>query len=89
MEKQIKKELINLNIAQADKTKTLDEASETAIKELKELKEFQIVSETKYQDLALRYGHIFEAGIGAEAIRNLLKTINLKKLGERFERCNC
>ncbi len=86
VEKKVKEELVNLSIAKADKVKTLDEAAETASKELKELKELKVLSETKYQDLALRYGHIFEAGIGAEAIRSLLKTINLKELANNLDK---
>ncbi len=82
---QIEEELLNLNVAKIDKIKTLEEAADTATKELKDLKELQIVSETKYQDLALRYGHIFEASIGAEAIRNLLKRIDLKKLADSLD----
>lgn len=48
-------------------------------KELKELKELKIITESQYQDLSLKYGHIFEAGIGAEAIRKLLEKIDLEK----------
>ncbi|MDP2812548.1 MAG: DNA-directed RNA polymerase subunit beta' [bacterium] len=87
-QKQIEQELMNLNVAKIDKIKTLEEAADTALKELKELKELQIISETKYQELALRYGHVFEAGIGAEAVRDLLKKINLKDLLEKLEKEN-
>jgi hypothetical protein len=38
----------------------------------------KIVSENKYQELSLRYGHLFEASIGAEAVRNLLARINME-----------
>jgi len=48
-------------------------------KELKELQVRQIISENAYQDLALKYGHIFEAEIGAEAVRNLLTQMDLEK----------
>ncbi len=79
-------EINNLNVSKADKIKTLEEAAGTASKELKELKELKILSETKYQELALRYGHIFEASIGAEAIRGLLKKISLKELAKFLEK---
>ena len=82
VEKQIAKELTDLNVAKIDKLKSLEEAAETALRELKELRELQIISETKYQDLSLRYGHVFEADIGAEAIRGLLKRIDLKVLAK-------
>ncbi|KKW27287.1 MAG: DNA-directed RNA polymerase subunit beta' [Candidatus Kaiserbacteria bacterium GW2011_GWB1_52_6] len=79
VEKQIEKELIDLNVAKIDKLQTLEEAAETALKELKELHELQIISETKYQDLSMRYGHVFEASIGAEAVRELLLTAELSQ----------
>ncbi|MDD5749414.1 MAG: DNA-directed RNA polymerase subunit beta' [Patescibacteria group bacterium] len=84
-QKQIEQEIASLNVAKIDKIKTLEEAADTALKELKEIKEMQIISETKYQELALRYGHVFEASIGAEAVYELLKKIDLKKLLEKLE----
>ncbi len=68
------------------KQKALDADFQTAEKELKELQTLKIVSENKYQELSLRYGHLFEASIGAEAVYNLLSRINveetIKKLSE-------
>ncbi len=64
----------------------LMEAVDLAKKELKNLRPMQIISEQTYHDLSLKYGHVFEANIGAEAIRQLLAEINLddeiKKLEE-------
>ncbi|MBI5037601.1 MAG: DNA-directed RNA polymerase subunit beta' [Candidatus Kerfeldbacteria bacterium] len=59
------------------KMEDLDEAVELAKRELKSLKPLQIISEQQYRDLSLKYGHVFEAEIGAEAIRNLLLKIDL------------
>ncbi len=53
-----------------------------AKKELKAIKPFTIISESKYKELSLKYGHIFNADIGAEAIRKLLKRIDLNLLLE-------
>ncbi|MBU1202598.1 DNA-directed RNA polymerase subunit beta' [Patescibacteria group bacterium] len=86
VEKQIEQDLMNLNVAKIDKIKTLEEAADVALKELRELRELQIISETKYQELALRYGHVFEASIGAEAVRELLKRIDLKELYNSLEK---
>ncbi|MFH0779634.1 MAG: DNA-directed RNA polymerase subunit beta' [Parcubacteria group bacterium] len=49
-------------------------------RELKELKPLKIISEATYQDLSLKYGHVFEAGIGAEAVRKLLEQIDVDKV---------
>lgn len=37
----------------------------------------KVISETEYRKISYRYGHIFEAGIGAEAIQKLLINMNL------------
>lgn len=73
-----------------EKLRSLTEAVELAKKELKNLKPLQIVSEQTYQDLSLKYGHVFEADIGAEAIERLLTVIDMdvlaKKLGEEIQK---
>ncbi len=73
------KELNILNNAKQNKTETLEHAAEVAKKELKDLKPLKIISENTYQDLSLKYGHVFEAGIGGEAVRSLLSAIELEK----------
>jgi DNA-directed RNA polymerase subunit beta' len=77
-----KEALINLK---AEKFEILDNASDTAKAELKEIKPMKILSEAVYVDLSLKYGHVFEAGIGAEAIRSLLTEVNLEKLSNELE----
>jgi DNA-directed RNA polymerase subunit beta' len=47
--------------------------------ELKNLRKFQILSEVEYFNLSLKYGHVFKAGIGAEAIRRVLEGTNLEE----------
>jgi len=65
--------------AKKEELRNLEETVNLARKELKELKPKLIISENKYQDLSLKYGHVFEAGIGAEAIKKLLEEIDLNK----------
>ena len=79
------KELNLLARLKEDKINTLESAAEQAKKELKELKPLKIISESQYHDLSLKYGHVFEAGIGAEAVRKLLQQINLEKLLKELE----
>jgi len=62
-----------------EKTTKLDSDYESVKKELKELKPLLILSEQEYQNLSLKFGHLFEAGIGAIAIQTLLRRINLEK----------
>ncbi|MDO8626142.1 MAG: DNA-directed RNA polymerase subunit beta' [Candidatus Magasanikbacteria bacterium] len=66
------------------KRKALEQDFVQADKELKEIQLLRIVSENKYQELSLRYGHLFEASIGAEAVFNLLARINLEQTIEHL-----
>lgn len=53
---------------------------------LKNLAKSQIISELEYFNLASRYGHVFTAGIGAEAIRRLLEELDLEKEAESLKK---
>ncbi|MFA5318491.1 MAG: DNA-directed RNA polymerase subunit beta', partial [Patescibacteria group bacterium] len=79
-------ELEQLEKIREEKELKLDEAFKIAQDELKEVKPMAIISEHSYQNLALKYGHIFEAGIGAEAILKLLKRLDLKKTIKDIEK---
>ncbi len=65
-----------------EELRALDEAARAAEKELQELVPMRSISETLYQDLSMKYGHVFEANIGGEAIYELLKAIDLSALGD-------
>jgi DNA-directed RNA polymerase subunit beta' len=71
--------------AKTDRLARLDEDFGQVQKELKELKPLLILSEQQYQVLSLKFGHIFEASIGAEAIRKLLEKIDLEKSIKNLE----
>jgi DNA-directed RNA polymerase subunit beta' len=66
------------------KIKALEADFQTADKELREISILHIISENKYQELSLRYGHLFEAGIGAEAVYELLARVNLEETIKRL-----
>ncbi len=65
-----------------------DEKSKAALKELalatkrdiESLTPGKVLNEVEYHRSSMKYPTVFEAGIGAEAIYNLLKDIDLKKL---------
>ncbi len=61
------------------KNKSLEEDFQQADKDLKEVQMMKVISENKYQDLSLRFGHLFEAAIGAEGVYRLLERINLEE----------
>ena len=53
--------------------------------EASELKECQCLSEKEYRDLREKYDDDFKAGMGAEAIKELLQKIDLDKLSEQLK----
>ena len=69
---------------QSSKFKTevenLNKARDKAVGELKNLHKHQVLGESEFHDLSLKYGSIFEAGIGSETVRKLLEDIDLEKL---------
>ncbi|MBI2484399.1 DNA-directed RNA polymerase subunit beta' [Candidatus Uhrbacteria bacterium] len=64
----------------------LDERMKLVEDDLKTLKPYKIVSEQAYRDMSLKYGHVFEASIGAESIRKLLERIDLKALEKHLDK---
>ncbi|NTW26804.1 MAG: DNA-directed RNA polymerase subunit beta' [Candidatus Moranbacteria bacterium] len=48
--------------------------------DLKNLKPMQILSELEYFNLSSRYGQVFSAGIGAEAVRSVLESMDIEKM---------
>ncbi|OGY43593.1 MAG: DNA-directed RNA polymerase subunit beta' [Candidatus Buchananbacteria bacterium RIFCSPHIGHO2_02_FULL_40_13] len=75
----IEGQISKLTAQKEEKLSELENTLNTAETELKELKPLKIISEHAFHDLSLKYGHVFEAEIGAEAIRNLLAKIDITK----------
>jgi DNA-directed RNA polymerase subunit beta' len=67
------------------KQEALDEDFADAKSELEDIQVMSIVSENRYQELALRYGHLFDAEIGAGAIHALLSRLNVAETVDRLE----
>ncbi|MBI2439054.1 MAG: DNA-directed RNA polymerase subunit beta' [Candidatus Moranbacteria bacterium] len=57
----------------------LKEQYRTTKEEIRNLRSYQILSEVEYFNLSSRFGQVFTAGIGAEAIRKILEKIDVKK----------
>ncbi|MFA7662871.1 MAG: DNA-directed RNA polymerase subunit beta', partial [Patescibacteria group bacterium] len=62
------------------KKNNLKSSHRNTISDLKRIEKLTVLSEVEYQRLSLKYGHIFEVGIGAEAIKDLLSQIDVDKL---------
>jgi DNA-directed RNA polymerase subunit beta' len=54
--------------------------------DIKNVRPYQILSEVEYFNLSSRFGQIFTAGIGAEAIRKILEKIDIGFTGQILER---
>ena len=71
------------------KAEELKNVYRAAKEELKSLEKLKIISELEYFNLSSRYGQVFSAGIGAEAIRKILENIDrkteIKKLKKELE----
>ncbi len=82
LEQEFKSKQKEINKLEGDakdkKTEELKGIYRTAKEELKDLQRFQIISEIEYFNLSTRYGQVFTAGIGAEAIRKILENLNVK-----------
>jgi DNA-directed RNA polymerase subunit beta' len=93
-EEERKRILTDLDAEYKTKFKNLqDEKSKEAFKEtyvqakkdLESIHEGQVLDEVEFHTYSLKYGTLFEAGIGAEAIFNLFKNLDLKKLVSKLE----
>lgn len=71
-------ELDKIHGAKERKLKDLEDDFNASEKELKDLKPLKVLSENEYHELSLKYGHVFEAKIGAEAVNELLSRIDVE-----------
>jgi DNA-directed RNA polymerase subunit beta' len=55
----------------------LEEKLAADVEQLKDLRECALLTENQYYELKQKYGQVFSAGMGAEAILQLLKDLNL------------
>ena len=57
----------------------LKEARDRARREVSELKYLKVLSEVEYQNFSLKYGEVFEAETGSEALRKIFSKTNLNE----------
>ncbi len=76
----------NIDKEYAQKIEDLDEQHRQAKSEIENIKIGKIFSELEYREMSTKFGHIFKAGIGAEAIRNIIQNLNLDKLVEDLQK---
>ncbi len=64
----------------AEEKAKLEEQLYADIDQVKDIRKGELLAENQYQELKQKYGQIFEAGMGAEAIIKLLQDLNLDEL---------
>ncbi len=69
---------------EADKEK-LKELLLSTKKEIESIQEGTVLDEIQYHSYSVKYSTLFEAGIGAEAIFNIFKNLDLVKLAETLD----
>ena len=62
----------------------LEEQLQASIDELEDLRIHKLIAESRYRELKDHYGDVFQAGMGAEAILEILRTIDLEALRDHL-----
>ncbi|MBI2831137.1 MAG: DNA-directed RNA polymerase subunit beta' [Chloroflexi bacterium] len=64
----------------AEQKTQIEEKTLNEIEQLRNLHHRKLLTENQYQDLKQSYGQVFEAGMGAEAILEIIKNVNMDEL---------
>src|SRR4029079_11300536 len=68
------------------KKERLTAQMERDLEDLKQLEEKQLLTETRYRELADRWGNVFTAGMGAEAIRDIVAKADLERMAKELRK---
>lgn len=68
-----------------DEKKALKERMLQTKNEIESIKAGKVLDEATYHKFSVRYGTLFEASVGAEAIHDIFETLDLAKLAERLQ----
>ncbi len=88
LEKEYKAKSKELRAEEKDEAKLekiledLKEQYRSTKEDIKNLRPYQILSEVEYFNLSSRFGQVFTAGIGAEAVRKILEKLDINSLVE-------
>ena len=79
---QAEEDAINVELAQQEAE--LEEQYQANVDELEDLRIHKLIAESRYRELKDRYGNVFQANMGAEAILAILRTVNLEALRDQL-----
>ncbi len=69
-----------------NKQEMLRTQMDRSIDDLKSLEEKQLLTENRYRELSERWGNVFTAGMGAEAVRDIVAKLDLEKMQKELRR---
>ncbi|MBT6730826.1 DNA-directed RNA polymerase subunit beta', partial [Candidatus Peregrinibacteria bacterium] len=69
----------------ADKSTALKQNHKEALDDLQNLCIGAVLSELKYREMNMKFGHVFRAGTGAESLREIIKNLDLEVLMETLQ----
>ena len=75
----------NLENELVENLEQINENFQKAKEQLKSLTVGNVLTETVYREVSMKFGHVFRAGIGADAIREIIQKIDLKKFLEEMQ----
>ena len=67
-----------------DTEKELETKLKTALDDLNDIQKMKLLAESRYRDLSDRYPYVFKAGMGAEAILEILSQIDLEAMRDQL-----
>ena len=70
---------------QAEKVEELVEQHDQAKKDLNSLHAGKVLSELEYRNMSMKFGHVFQAGTGAESLRKIIEGMDLAAEVEKVE----
>lgn len=79
------KEFANLENEMVQKLEEITENFKTSQDELKNIEVGNVITELEYRNVSMKFGHVFRAGIGADAIREIIQKLNLPKFLEKLQ----
>ncbi|MDO8649385.1 MAG: DNA-directed RNA polymerase subunit beta' [Candidatus Peregrinibacteria bacterium] len=64
----------------AQKLESLKENHKDALDDLKALSTGSVLSELKFREMNMKFGHVFRAGTGAESLREIISAVDLESM---------
>lgn len=80
----IEQEVDQLQNELQSKIDEIQNGVEEQIAELKRIEECDLLTESRYYELKEKWGNVFEAGMGAEAVRTLVAKIDLEEMAKEL-----